>query len=1059
MSWSLHVRLSIQLHDTDTAVFFPHLNRLPLMFLPMSLSSGTDAYNAFLRLQTVFEAEQMKDLAEYDESSKSSLQIIDATFQWAEVVAPSGTAAAGMGQTKGQAKKALKEKKALDKKNGITAGEQAQAEKSAGVAGDQSEATATQEIQNAPKQLEVNLKEGETATPTVKQEPFALRNLDLVIPQGQLCAIVGPVGSGKSSLLSACLGEMPNKGGQVIWNTHSVGYVPQSAWIQAASLRDNILFGQPFKAERYWRCVKLAELEGDLAALPQADFTGIGERGITLSGGQKQRVSIARALYFDPDIFLFDDILSALDAHVGKAIFHNAILDLKARGKTVVLVTHALHHLHGVDRIITLDEGRIAESGTYDELRDRQDGAFSRLMAEFGGQEEEEEEEKIEDEEEGIESSKHRKKDLPAAAISANAAGDAKNKKDGGAGIMSIENRNTGSVSGKVYKKYFKAGKGQIMLPLIAFFVILMQGATVMNSYWLVFWQEGQFGDANTKDGLYMGVYAALGVAQAILTFATGFVTSMLSFYACANLHNDAMTGIMFAKMSFFDLTPIGRLMNLFTKDIDVADNQLADSFRMALNTIGTVLGSVILITVLTHYFVAIVAVILIGYYFGALFYRSSARELKRLDAILRSSLYAHLSESLTGLVVVRAYGETKTFIQENMRRNDHENRAYFMTIVNQRWLGVRLDFLGALLTLLVAILVVAASSLAPGKVGVALSYVVSTSQAFSWMTRQIAEVENNMNSVERLSYYTDSIDQEAAQDIPNKVSPSWPEKGEIVISNMALRYRPELPLVLKDVSLTVRPGEKVGIVGRTGAGKSSLLTGLLRLVELEAGSVVIDGVDIAKIGIADLRRKVAVLPQDPLIFSGTLRSNLDPFGEWDDARLNDALRRAYLVTDDPRPSSSAAAAITEKQAPIDGPSTPHHQSNTQRFTLDTIIEEEGANLSLGQRSLVSLARALVKDSQIILLDEATASVDVATDARIQETIRHEFKNRTLLCIAHRLRTIIAYDRIAVFDKGKVMEYASPLELYERPDGIFRDMCLKASITREEMIKAKELNV
>lgn len=1036
---------TLQAANIFTALTLFQLLRLPLMFLPLSLSAGTDAYNAFLRLQGVFEAEQMEDRSELDAQSSDALKIIDGSFQWFETPKPTNakTGKANkspdkngtQGRVKGRNRKLLRKK-------GPAAVDQVQAEQAAGQAGDQSEATATLQ-QVGPKLTEVNgTDDPAQAAEAAQVEPFAFKNLNLEIVRSQLCAVVGPVGSGKSSLLAACLGEMPQKGGRIVWGDKSIGYVPQQAWIQAASLRDNILFGRPFDKERYWKCIRLSELQGDLASLPEGDFTGIGERGITLSGGQKQRVSIARALYLDPEIYLFDDILSALDAHVGKAVFHNVILGLKARGKTVILVTHALHHLHDVDRIITLEDGLIAESGTYDELNSRENGAFARLMAEFGGQQEEQDEEKKEDEDDGIEKAKHDDGAEKKRQESGNNKGD----------IMTQEQRNTGSVAGKVYKDYFKAGHGVIMLPLIILTISLMQAATVLNSYWLVWWQEQYFGV--NRQGLYMGVYAALGVAQAIFLFFAGYVTSLLSFWACANLHNDAMKGIIFAKMSFFDTTPVGRIMNVLTKDIDVADNQISDAFRMALNTIGQVLGSVILITVLTHYFVVPVAVILIGYYFGAMFYRSSARELKRLDAILRSSLYAHFSESLTGLTVIRAYDEVDTFTKENMKRNDYENRAYFMTIINQRWLGVRLDLLGGVLTLIVAIMVVAASNISPGNIGVALSYVVTTTQSFSWMTRQIAEVENDMNSIERITYYTNSLDQEAAQEVPNKVSPSWPGKGDINITNMALRYRPGLPLVLQDVSLKVNAGEKVGIVGRTGAGKSSLLTGLLRLVELERGSVAIDGVDVSKIGLADLRRKIAVLPQDPLIFSGTLRSNLDPFGEYDDARLNDALKRSYLVTDSEATPSGAATPASAEATPV-----PTSAKAPQRFSLDTAIEEEGANLSLGQRSLVSLARALVKDSRIILLDEATASVDVKTDARIQETIRTEFADRTLLCIAHRLRTIISYDRIAVFDAGKVVEYDSPIALFDRPDGIFRDMCLKASINREEMVQAANLRV
>lgn len=1035
-----------------TALTFFQLLRLPLMFLPLSLSAGTDAFNAFLRLQSVFEAEQMQDKSEHDPDSKDAVAIIDGTFQWFEVEKPGDVGGKpdskkatqeGLptaGRKKGRARMLLRRNKvpAPHEKQGLSAADQAQAEQSAGTAGDQSEATAT-EKNVEPRPAEVDERAAAEASAKVAaQEPFALKNFNLNIPRSQLCAVVGPVGSGKSSLLAACLGEMPQKEGRIIWGSRSVGYVPQQAWIQAASLRDNILFGRPYDKERYWRCVRLAELEGDLAALPAGDMTGIGERGITLSGGQKQRVSIARALYFDPDIYLFDDILSALDAHVGKSIFQNAILDLKARGKTVVLVTHALHHLHEVDRIIAMDDGVIADSGSYEELKSREDGAFARLMEEFGGQAEEEEEEEKEEEEEGIQEAKH------------SVAEDNRNKKAAEGAGMTQEQRNTGTVAGKVFLDYFKAGRGSFMVPIILITVALMQAATVLNAYWLVWWQEEHWGPGQL--GLYMGVYAGLGVGQAIFLFFAGFTTSMLSFWACANLHNDAMQGIIYAKMSFFDTTPVGRIMNILTKDIDVADNQIADAFRMAINTIGQVLGSIILITVLTKYFVVAVAVILIGYYWGAMFYRSSAREMKRIDAILRSSLYAHFSESLTGLTVIRAYNEVPTFIKENMKRNDHENRAYFMTIVNQRWLGIRLDCLGALLTLIVAILVVAANGISPGNVGVALSYVVTTTQSFSWMTRQIAEVENDMNSIERITYYTHSLEQEAAHEVEQQIAPSWPERGEIQISDIAMRYRPGLPLVLKGVSLDIKGGDKVGIVGRTGAGKSSLLTGLLRLTELESGKVVIDGVDVAKIGLADLRRRIAVLPQDPLIFSGTLRSNLDPFGEYDDARLNDALKRAYLISDDNE------ATPPGSQTPVAGEPDNAEKAVVkvpqQRFSLDTPVEEEGANLSLGQRSLVSLARALVKDSQIILLDEATASVDVKTDARIQETIRTEFGGRTLLCIAHRLRTIISYDRIAVFDAGKVAEYDSPLALFDRPDGIFHDMCVKASISRQEIVQS-----
>lgn len=455
---------------------------------------------------------------------------------------------------------------------------------------------------------------------------------------------------------------------------------------------------------------------------------------------------------------------------------------------------------------------------------------------------------------------------------------------------------------------------------------------------------------------------------------------------------------------------------------------------------------------------------------FGAAFYRSSAREIKRLDSLLRSALYSHFAECLAGIGTLRAYGVTKNIQEENYRKVDEENRAYLLTITSPRWLGIRLDVLGSLLILIVAlILVCTAKTISPGQVGVALSYILSTAQLLTLATRQVAEVENDMNAVERILYYADALPQEAEQvttsDKPLRwnhfgndglpvgrtqtgaekganattqvgLPAAWPERGEIELRNIKLRYRPELPLVLKGISMHVPGGTKVGIVGRTGAGKSSLLGGLLRLTELAEGQILIDGIDVSRIGLRDLRRRLAILPQDPLLFSGTLRSNLDPFGQWDDARLWDSLRRSSLVGDAGTPTGPGGA---------------------EALTLDMPIEEGGLNLSLGQRSLVSLARALCKSSRIILLDEATASADSATDAKVQATIREQFADRTLLCIAHRLITILSYDRIAVFSQGYLVEYNSPLKLFDDAASHFHDMCTKAGVGRADILAANGL--
>lgn len=413
------------------------------------------------------------------------------------------------------------------------------------------------------------------------------------------------------------------------------------------------------------------------------------------------------------------------------------------------------------------------------------------------------------------------------------------------------------------------------------------------------------------------------------------------------------------------------------------------------------------------------------------------------MDALLRSSLYSHFSESLSGLTTIRAYGEFDRFCEENIQLMDVENRAYWLTVTNQRWLGIRLDFLGLLLTLAVALLTVGLRfSISPGQTGVTLSYIVMVQQSFGWMVRQVAEVENNMNSVERVVHYTKAVEQEAAHEVEDSPAPAdWPSRGEIVMKDVVMRYRPELPPVLKGLNMALSPGEKIGVVGRTGAGKSSIMTAIYRTVELASGSICIDGVDISAVGLAQLRKGLSIIPQDAFLFSGTLRTNLDPFGLHDDAKLYDAMKRAYLVeSDSDLPSTSASP-------PAEGQSAP-------RFSLDSPIDDEGNNLSIGQRSLVSLARALVNDTKILILDEATASVDYETDSKIQHTIANEFKERTILCIAHRLRTIIGYDRICVMDAGTIAEFDTPVNLFAMRDSIFRGMCERSSITLDDILSA-----
>ncbi|KAF9048460.1 ABC protein [Panaeolus papilionaceus] len=873
-------------------------------------------------------------------------------------------------------------------------------------------------VTQATFEWEEAVSQGETAAMSLEdQRPFRLSNITMDVPRGSLIAIVGRVGSGKSSLLSGLIGDMRRVAGEVQFGGR-VAFCAQTAWIQNASVRDNIIFGQPYEEEKYWEVIKQASLIPDLELLADGDLTEIGEKGVNLSGGQKQRINIARALYFDANVVILDDPLSAVDAHVGKSLFQDAILGaLRKRGKTVIFVTHALHFLSQCDYIYTMDSGCIAEQGTYAELM-ASNGEFARLSNEYGGGATDEEDRKVKP---NAESDIHL--ELLNKAIG---TGKLEGK------LMVKERRATGSISNTVYKAYVKAGKGLITLPLLLVAMVMMQGSQILSSYTLVWWQANFF---NRPFSFYQILYASLGIAQSISTFLMGFSADVFSYFVSRNLHRSAIFHIFHAPMSFFDTTPMGRIIGVFGKDIDNMDNQLPVSLRMLLLTMSNVLGSVIIITVIEHYFIVVAFFVALGYQYFAAYYRASAREVKRLDAMLRSLLYSHMSESLTGLPTLRTYGEIPRFIKDNEYYIDLENRALFLTCTNQRWLSVRLDFCGALLVFFVALFaVVGVSGATAAQIGLVLTYTTSLTQACGMLTRQTAEVENYLNSVERVAHYSqqDLMEQEAPHEIPkNKPRPTWPEHGEIRIKDLAMRYRPDLPNVLHGISLSVRGGEKIGIVGRTGAGKSSITLALLRIVEY-SGLITLDGVDIAQLGLKDLRTKVAIIPQDPTVFSGTVRSALDPFSLYDDTKLWDALRRSYLV----------------------GYSS--NSEDAHKITLDTIIESEGSNLSVGERSLLSLARALVRDTRVVILDEATASVDLETDQKIQQTIQTEFKDRTLICIAHRLRTILSYDRILVLESGNVAEFDTPLALFRKESGLFRGLCENSNISEEDILTSKQ---
>lgn len=943
--------------------------RMPLNLLPMVIGQVTDAWSSISRIQELLLAEEREEEAEFDLEGVNAVEMKDASFTWERTPTQDSEATLGGDRKAKESKKPKKESKS-----------------------------------------ESEPVESESASTLVEErEPFKLQDLSFEIGRNELVAVIGTVGSGKTSLLAALAGDMRKTAGKVIFGA-SRAFCPQYAWIQNTTVKENILFGKEMDKDWYNQVIKACALQADLDMLPNSDLTEIGERGITISGGQKQRLNIARAIYFDADIVLMDDPLSAVDAHVGRHIFDNAICGL-LKDKCRVLATHQLWVLNRCDRIIWMEGGKIQAVDTFDNLMETSAG-FRTLMETTAIEE---------------------KQDIPAAGKAPGDEEQSKKKKKKGKGLMQSEERAVSSVPWSVYISYVRASGTIFNALIILVLLLLSQGANIMTSLWLSYWTSDKY---DLSMGAYIGIYAGLGALQALLMFSFMVALSIFGTTASKAMLRNAIGRVLRAPMSFFDTTPLGRITNRFSRDVDVMDNNLTDALRMYFFSIGAIISVFILIIAYFYFFVVALVPLFVLFLFATGYYRSSAREVKRLESILRSTVFAKFGEGLSGVASIRAYGLKDHFIRDLRKAIDDMDSAYFLTYSNQRWLSVRLDMIGNLLVFTTGILVVTSRfSVSPSVAGLVLSYILGIVQMIQFTVRQLAEVENGMNAVERLLYYGTQLEEEAPVKTID-VRESWPENGEIIFDNVEMRYRDGLPLVLSGLNMHIKGGERIGIVGRTGAGKSSIMSTLFRLVELSGGHITIDGLDISTVGLHDLRSRLAIIPQDPTLFRGTVRSNLDPFGEHTDLELWSALRQSGLASSDSEGSEDSTGVVAR---------------DPNRIHLDSVVEEDGLNFSLGQRQLMALARALVRGSQIIVCDEATSSVDMETDDKIQATIANGFKGKTLLCIAHRLRTIIGYDRICVMDKGRIAEMGPPLELWSMEGGIFRGMCDRSGIRREDL--------
>ncbi|XP_053612777.1 multidrug resistance-associated protein 1 isoform X2 [Plodia interpunctella] len=881
---------------------------------------------------------------------------------------------------------------------------------------------------------------GDEAEPTLK-------NINLEIPRGSLVAVVGAVGSGKSSLLSALLGEMNKVSGRV--NTQgTVAYVPQQAWIQNATLQDNILFGKPLDNHKYQNVINVCALKTDFDMLPGGDQTEIGEKGINLSGGQKQRVSLARAVYFDADNYYLDDPLSAVDSHVGKHIFDKLIgPNGLLKNKTRVWVTHNVSYLSQTDLVLVLRDGQVSEAGTYQQLLEKK-GAFADFLLHHLSDAERTSPEELDELKQDLETklgsefqnklqrarslSESASESEPAAAAAA--AGDSrdsikkrtpeatpnelkeKNK------LIEAEKTETGSVKWGVYKHYLMS-VGVFASLVTVLMNLVLQVFQVGSNYWLARWSSDDRilvdnkVDTSRRD-MYLGVYGALGVGQVVSVSVSSLALYLGTLLAARALHAAILAGVLRApSIGFFDCTPVGRVLNRFSKDVEVLDNVLPMTLRGWTSCFFAVLGTLFVISFSTPIFLAVILPIGVVYYIIQRFYVASSRQLKRLESVSRSPIYSHFGESITGASTIRAYGVTQRFVKESERGVDHNQECYYPSCIANRWLAVRLEMIGNLIIFFAAIFaVLGRETTYAGLVGLSVSYALQITQTLNWLVRMTSEVETNIVAVERIKEYAETK-QEAPWTIGSGPGSTWPETGALQLERLTLGYRAGEP-ALRDVTCSVAPGDKLGIVGRTGAGKSTLTLGLFRIVEAMGGKILIDGIDIATLGLHQLRARITIIPQDPVLFSGTLRMNLDPFEAYTDEEIWRSLEHAHLKT-------------FVKGLPAG---------------LRHAISEGGENLSVGQRQLVCLARALLRKTPLLVLDEATAAVDLETDDLIQKTIRSEFASCTVLTIAHRLNTIMDSTRVMVLDRGQLVEFAPPEQLLQDKNSIFYGMAKDAGL-------------
>ncbi|XP_050424570.1 ATP-binding cassette sub-family C member 10 isoform X2 [Adelges cooleyi] len=816
---------------------------------------------------------------------------------------------------------------------------------------------------------------------------FQLKNIHFSVAKGSFVGITGPVGSGKSTLLAGILAEINKEEGTIAISNMRDGFafVAQTPWIQKGTIRDNILFGQSYSLEKYRAVVKCCALVEDLQGFSAGDLTVIGEAGTTLSGGQKARLALARAVYQNKSIYLLDDIFASVDVNVAQHLYKHCVNDL-LKNKTRIICTHNTEFLLEADWIIAMNNGEIVNQGKPFEILS--DYNIKTLSVKF-------DELSYNSKVEAIDWMPTKESDVTYD-------------------LIDKENQEEGIVALSIYKHYWNA-VGTVVGWLLFFSMFAMQASRNLSDLWLSHWVNEMSGSNKEQDDdkKYLYTYTMIGMVNSVATFFRAFIFAYGGIKACIKIHDCLLTSTLGAKISFFDINPLGRILNRFSSDTNVIDDGLPFILNILLAQLFLALGTVGSILIGAPWAIVIIVILTPVYYKLQKRYRNSSRELRRISSIALSPLYSHINESLHGLATVRGFRVVSRFERDNEDKLENYLKAEFSSQLASLWFNFRLKLIGLSVLLFIgtiAVFIHKWNLSNPGLLGLALTYALTLTSILGQLVGAVAATECDMISLERVLDYIDNTERET--DTENSVPPpfAWPTSGIIQFSKVFLKYRYNGPMSLNGVSFETYASEKIGVIGRTGAGKSSLLTALFKMHEINSGTISIDAVDLSKISSRQIRNRLCIIPQDPFLFEGTIRDNIDPFKEYMDSNIWSALQCCHLV-----PTVKRMGGLGCRLG-------------------------DSNNMSVGEKQLLCLVRAVLKNAKIVCIDEATANVDKITDQKIQETIRTAFKQSTVITIAHRISTVMDSDRILIMDNGIVLEFDSPNVLLQNKNSYFYNM-------------------